>query len=209
MAHEYEPVSEPDADVIGLLAFSALAIMTRLAKDGDQAPSIEAHITHARMSARAFGLFEQLEVWSAHRGVDLEAAAGQYSGLYDDLDARTRPSTWSERSVKTFVTVGISGDMLLRISQLHGLFQDREEMWPFEQEQWVREHLAPQIEEDPQLAARLSLWSRRVAGEVLGLVRATLFTHPDLSGSPEASDEIAAYITKRHGERLAGIHLKA
>ena len=52
-------------------------------------------------------------------GVDLEAAAGQYSGLYDDLDARTRPSTWSERSVKTFVTVGIIGDMLLRISQIH------------------------------------------------------------------------------------------
>lgn len=209
MAHEYAPVDAADVEVIGLLAYSALAAMTRLAKDGDQAPDIEAHIEHARMSARAFEIFEQLEVWSAHRGLDLLAAAGEYSGLYDDLDTRTRPTTWSERSVKTYVTVGVIGDLLLEVAQRHELFDADSAPWDLTQGDWERTHLAPRIAADPQLAARLSLWARRVAGEVLGLVRATLFTHPALAQDPDTVDAIVAYVTKRHGERMAQINLKA
>lgn len=209
MAHEYPPVDDAGIEVVGLLAYSALAAMTRLAKDGDQAPTIEAHIEHARMSARAFEMFEQLEVWAGHRGLDLRAAAGEYSGLYDDLDARTRPTTWSERSVKTYVTLGVFGDLLLEVSRRHGLFDADDGAWDLNQGDWERDHLAPLIAKDPQLAARLSLWARRVAGEVLGLVRSTLFTHPALAKDPDAADEIAALVTKRHGERMAQIGLKA
>lgn len=209
MAHEYAPVSSTDAEVVGLLAYSALAAMTRLAKDGDQAPTIEAHVEHARMSARAFEIFEQLEKWSDHRDHDLNACAGEYSGLYDDLDTRTRPTTWFERSVKTYVTVGIIGDMLLEVSQRHELFDADAAPWDLEQGAWERRHIAPVTAEDPQLAARLSLWARRVAGEVLGLVRATLFTHPALAEDPDTVDAIVAYVTKRHGERMAQINLKA
>ncbi|WP_022868728.1 ferritin-like fold-containing protein [Schaalia vaccimaxillae] len=208
MADEYEPVSGADADVVGLLAFSALAVMTRLAKDGDQSPTIAAHIEHARMSKRAFEIFEELEVWSAHRGVDLPAVASEYSGLYDDLDARTRPTTWAERSTKTYVTVGIIGDMLAEISRRHELFGVADGLWDLGQGEWVRTHLGPRILADQQLAARLSLWARRVAGEVIGLVRATLFTHPDLAMTPEAMDEIAEFVTTRHGERMKELHLK-
>lgn len=208
MDHQYPPVDDADVEVVGLLAYSALAAMTRLAKDGDQAPTIEAHIEHARMSARAFEIFEQLEVWAEHRGIDLVAAAGEFSGLYEDLDARTRPSTWFERSVKTYVTVGIIGDLLLEVSQRHDLFDSESAPWDLTQGDWERVHIAPLTAEDPQLAARLSLWARRVAGEVLGLVRATLFTHPELAKDPDTADAIAAYVTKRHGERMALINLK-
>lgn len=209
MATEYAPVDADDAEVIGLLAYSALAAMTRLAKDGDQAPTIEAHIEHARMSARSFEIFEQLEIWAEHRGLDLTAAAGAYSGLYDDLDTRTRPTTWFERSVKTYVTVGIIGDLLLEVAQRHELFDEESAPWDLTQGEWERTHFAPLTAEDPQLAARLSLWARRVAGEVLGLVRSTLFTHPALAKDPDTVDAIVAYVTKRHGERMTQINLKA
>ncbi len=209
MDTSYAPVSSADIDVIGLLAYSALAAMTRLAKDGDQAPDIEAHVAHARMSARAFTIFEQLNVWATHRGVDLLAAAGQYSGLYDDLDARTRPTTWCERTVKTYVTVGIMGDLLCEVATRHELFDAAVTDWDLTQGEWERQHLAPLIAADPQLAARLSLWARRVAGEVLGLARATLFTHPDLARDPDTADEIADFVTKRHGQRMAQLNLKA
>lgn len=209
MDHQYPPVDDAACEVVGLLAYSALAAMTRLAKDGDQAPTIEAHIEHARMSAHAFALFEQLEVWASHRKVELVKAAGEFSGLYDDLDARTRPTTWFERSVKTYVTVGIVGDFLLEVCQRHDLFDGESASWDLTQGKWEREHIAPLTATDPQLAARLSLWARRVAGEVLGLVRATLFTHPELAQDPDTSDAIAAYVTRRHGERMALINLKA
>ena len=170
MAHEFDSVPADDAEVLGILAYSSLAFMTRLAKDGEQAPTFEAHVEHARMAARCFKLYQQLEVWSGHRGFDLLAAADSFSGAYDDLDARTRPTTFAERSVKTFITRGMLGDMLIRVAQVHG---------------------------------------RRVAGEALGLVRATLFTYPSLAVSPESVDEITEYVIKRHGERMKDIHLKA
>ena len=56
MAHDYVPVPAEDADVVGILAYSSLAFMTRLAKDGEQAPSFEAHVEHARMSAQCDAL---------------------------------------------------------------------------------------------------------------------------------------------------------
>jgi len=164
MAHEFDSVPADDAEVLGILAYSSLAFMTRLAKDGEQAPTFEAHVEHARMAARCFKLYQQLEVWSEHRGFDLLAAGDAFSGAYDDLDARTRPTTFAERAVKTFITRGMLGDMLIRVAQVHGLFEGIEDVWPFEQGHWVRAHLGPQIEADEQLSARLSLWGRRVAG---------------------------------------------
>ena len=49
MAHEFDSVPADDAEVLGILAYSSLAFMTRLAKDGEQAPTFEAHVEHARM----------------------------------------------------------------------------------------------------------------------------------------------------------------
>lgn len=209
MHSTHEPVDDQTSETVGLIAYSTLAAMTRLAKDGDQAPSIGAHIEHARMSARAFAIFGQLETWADHRGLDLAHAAGEFTGLYDDLDARTRPSTWWERSVKTYVSIGIFGDMLRQIADRHELFTDEAGPWDLDQGEWERRHLAPTTRKDPQLAARLSLWARRVAGEALGLVRSTLFTHPDLAQDPDTVDAIVAWVTRRHKERMTGIHLKA
>ena len=110
MAHEYVSVPAADTDVIGILAYSSLAFMTRLAKDGEQAPTFEAHVEHARMAAQCFALYQQLEVWSEHRDFDLMEAAGAFTSAYDDLDARTRPTTFAERSVKTFITRGMLGE---------------------------------------------------------------------------------------------------
>lgn len=208
MDTQHHPVTDKDAEVVGLLAFSALAVMTRLAKDGDQAPNIEAHVAHARMSAQAFSSFERLEAWAQRRDFNLLEAAGAFSGLYDDLDARTRPTTWVERLIKTYVTVGIISDLLQRICQERDLFDSESAPWDLQQGAWVREHLTAEIEADEQLSARLSLWARRVAGEVFGLARATLFTHPLLVDTPEVADDIATWLATRHGERMASIHLK-
>ena len=116
MERTYEPVPDRDADVVGLIAYSILAAMTRLAKDSDQAPTFEAKVEHARMATRVFDTYTQVETWCQHRGVDLADKAQAFDGLYDDLDARTRPTTWYERTVKTYVTLGILGGLLREIA---------------------------------------------------------------------------------------------
>ncbi len=203
------PLDESTRTLVGLLAFSALAAMTRLAKDGDQAPSPGFHIEHARMSADAFREFQHLENFAADNEFDLLEEVAQFAGLFDELDARTRPSNWWERSIKTYVSLGIFADALSEINQRHQLFDEESWSGDFGQGSWVRDHLTELTENDPQLASRLSLWSRRVAGETFGLLRATLFTYPELALDPDTVDAVVASATKSHTERMAAVNLQA
>lgn len=202
-------VDQATHELVGLLAFSTLAAMTRLAKDGDQAPNPAYHIEHARMSAHAFREFQHLEIFAERNDFSLVTEAGQFAGLFDELDARTRPSNWWERSVKTYVVIGIFSDSLLELNERHQLFDDTDPVWDFGQGAWVREHLAPLTQTDPQLASRLSLWARRVAGESFGLLRATLFTYPELALDPDTVDAVVAETTKKHQQRMEALGLKA
>lgn len=202
-------LSVADESLLGLLSFSVLAAMTRLAKDGDQAPNTEYHIEHARMSARAFREFRHLEGFAEKNGVQLADLAAEYAGLFDELDVRTRPSNWWERSVKTYVIIGIFADALAQLNQRHQLFATDDWLGDFGQGAWVRDHLPQLTAENPQLAARLSLWARRVAGEAVSLLRATLFTYADLAIDPETSDAVVAEAVDKHRVRLERVNLKA
>lgn len=207
MEKVYEPVDAGTRNVVGLIAYATLAAMTRLAKDGDGAPTISAHIEHAHMSARAYVVFSQLELWAQHRSVDLQGVAGQYKGIFDDLDARTRPDTWWERSVKTYVTIGILADFLQEVATRRELFPGAID-WDLGQNEWERDALAPLTAEDGQLQARLSLWARRVAGEVFGVILLLLDEHPDLLLQPLDKPGIIEMLSARHCERMAQLHLQ-
>ena len=81
-------------------------------------------------------------------------------------------------------------------------------VWDLGQGAWVVKNLGPLTDQDDQLAARLSLWARRVAGETFGLARATLFTYPELAVDPETADAIIESATRRYRERLQEVNLK-
>ena len=203
------PATDGERDAVGLFAYSALAAMTRLAKDGDQAPDTQAHVDMATMSDRGFRRYQDLDEWARRRGFSLVDAAAQYSGLFDELDARTRPSSWWERSIKSYVVLGMFADVLRELSERHQILEGSPENWDLGHGAWVRDTLAPLTETDSQLAARLSLWARRVAGEAFGLLRATLFTYPGLAMDPDTVDAVVAYATERHKERLEAVNLTA
>ncbi len=203
-----EPTLEESAAVIGLFAFSALAAMTRLAKDGDQAPTTQFHVDLAQLADQGFQRFGDFDSYATENGFSVVDAAGQYAGLFDELDQRTRPSSWWERTIKTYVVMGVFADVLNEVSSRHQIFDNTFSVWDLGHGAWVREHLAPLTAEDSQLADRLSLWARRVAGETFGLARATLFSYPELAGDPETADAIMSFATKRHNERLEAVNLK-
>ena len=194
--------------VIGLFACCSLAAMTRLAKDGDQAPTTQAHVDLATLAAAGYDRFTDFGGYAAANGFSIVDAAGQFAGLFDELDQRTRPSNWWERCVKSYVVFSVFGDVLEELSKLHGLFKGAFSVWDLGQGEWVRKNLTPLTQADSQLAARLSLWARRVGGEALGLARATLFTYPELSVDAETADAIMERATRRYGERMKEINLK-
>ena len=67
--------------VVGLFAYCALAAMTRLAKDGDQAPNTQAHVDLARLADSGYRRFCDLDSYATERGFSIVEAAGQYAGL--------------------------------------------------------------------------------------------------------------------------------
>ncbi len=196
------------APAVGLFAFCALAAMTRLSKDGDQAPNTQAHVELAGMADQAYQRFLDFDSYAEHNGYSIVDAAGAYAGMFDELDVRTRPSNWGERILKSYVVIGIFADVLREVASRQQVFSDRFSVWDLGQGAWVRDHLGPMTEADPQLAGRLSLWGRRVAGETFGLVRATLFTYPELAQDPDTVDAIVSYATGRHQERMEELNLR-
>ncbi|WP_040312746.1 ferritin-like fold-containing protein [Gleimia coleocanis] len=198
--------SEVLASVLGISAYSTLAAQTRLAKDADQAPLASEKIAMARMSGQAWERFTKIARRAEAAGVDLEAAITPFRGLLDDLDARTRPTTWWERLTKTYVGVGIFTDAMRALATAAGEVEFAADVNDFGHGQWTVERLAELTAADEQLQDRLSLWTRRVGGDVLALVRSFFFTHPEMLGDADA-DEIFAQISKAHDERLTALHL--
>lgn len=205
---EAQEITSGTRAVIGLFAYCALAGMTRLAKDGDQAPNTQAHVDLASLADAGYQRFCDFDSYATENGFSIVEAAGQYAGLFDELDQRTRPSSWWERCVKSYVIFSVFGDILEELSDRHQIFSNVFSVWDLGQGAWVRANLAPLTEVDPQLSARLSLWARRVAGETFGLAPATLFTYPELAIDSESADAIVEGATKRYRERLQEINLK-
>lgn len=202
-------VTNSEQETLGLLAYSSLAAMTRLAKDGDQAPNFDYQIDLMKLADQGYQRFVELGDLAESRGYSISEAAGQYSGMFDELDARTRPSSWWERVIKTYIVIGVFSDVLQELGSRHQIIDTDLIKWDLGQGKWVQDHLEQVTETDPQMVDRLSLWARRVAGEAFGLLRATLFTYPDLAVDPDTVDAVVQYATKRHSERMEAVGLRA
>lgn len=203
-------VSENDSKkyLLGLAAYATIAAQTRLAKDGDQAPKPQEHVDMANMSGAAWEGFKNVAALAAKNDIDIAEAIAPFEGILDEFDARLRPTTWWERVTKTFVAIGVFTDAMREISRAAGNAEFADAVNDFGHGDWVRERLEPAVAGDKQLEARLSLWTRRVGGEALSLVRAFLFNTPELVGDAD-TDAIMQIVSDAHKERLTAVHLHA
>ncbi|MDO5049594.1 MAG: ferritin-like fold-containing protein [Actinomycetaceae bacterium] len=193
--------------LLGLGAYAAIYAQARLAKDGDQAPRPWEHIDMARMSGTAWETFETIEKTAQKVGLDLVDAIQPYEGILDEIDARLRPTTWWERLTKTYVAMGIFTDAMKELALAVGEAEFAGGIDDFGHGEWARARLEPVVAEDEQLEARLSLWTRRVGGEALSLVRAFLFTNPEILGEDTDTDALMDRLSNAHKQRLSAIHL--
>ena len=189
--------------VIGIVAFSCTVACTRYAKDADKAPSMGPRVELLRMSA---------ERVARGAGVDAAAGAERFIGSLGDLDQRLRPLDWAERLIKTYLTFGLLLDFSmalvdaldepLRGSVLEVLGADRFGSM-------AAAALIDDVAADPQLAARLGLWGRRVVGEEIGTLQRMLSAYPELLGGGAGAAQLHEVLSQGATSRMRGLGLRA
>ncbi|MEE6273665.1 ferritin-like fold-containing protein [Georgenia wangjunii] len=202
--------------LLGLVTAGALASFARLADDAVSAPDVAGRLTLTRMAGESLAHLDELERAIEDRAGDPAAAAGPFLALLGDLDARTTPRDWWERLMRTYVAGGMVIDLQRAMSAgLDGPVRAlaRDALVENGHADYVVRTLAPVVEAEPQLAARLALWGRRVAGEALSLaqnvVRACPLPAGDADGAEAAVTALVSAMTGGHARRMGRLGLTA
>ena len=196
-------VGPHELSVVGVVAISRTAACTRYAKDADRAPRMTARVDLLRMSAWVVAL-------AATHGIDALGAAERFTDVLGDFDERLRPLDWAERLLKTYITFGLLIDFGMALSEsleeslrrglVHELSQDPISTYAIAELEEV-------IAADPQLAARLGLWGRRVIGEEIGTFQRLLGQFPELLGQM-AQEQLHSVLSQGAVSRMRGLGLR-
>ncbi len=234
-AEHASPTTLPPADhtdaveLLGLVAYTELASFGRLAGDAAHAPTLRQRQALSRLAAAMLDRQERVLVRVEELGGDPADCMSPFDGLFDDFDARTKPSTWWEGILKGYVGQGVADDFCLLAAQ--GLDErSRDVVVEALTHDTPSQRYAPVIAEvaaeDPVLASRLALWGRRLVGEALGVVGDVLSRRPALArlvaagaepvgadgGSgpaPATQSWVFARLTAEHSRRMDRLGLAA
>jgi tRNA-(MS[2]IO[6]A)-hydroxylase (MiaE)-like len=168
-------VSEPEyrqgaIDLLGILAYGALAAFDRLAADARLAPTLPDKVHVASMAALQIKHFESVRDRLAELDTDVMEAMKPFYVPFNEFYAHTKPNDWLEGLVLAYVGNGFAADFYREVAAfvdadtralVHQVLADEGHA------DFVVEKVRAAIETDPRLAGRLALWGRRLVGEAL------------------------------------------
>lgn len=202
-----------DGKILCLVGYYALNVQQRLAKDASLCPEVEQQLTLSEMSASAWGNFQKVWACAKAEKIDLPALMNTPQGLLVQMEQRLRPSDWQERLVKSFVSLGVMADFhRILIAHLHP--ETRANLdglhWTCGHNQWAEKELQKIITEDERAISRLSLWGRRVLGDVMSTLRQSTDRFPGLIGELDISiEQILDELNHSHRDRMRRSGLQA
>jgi tRNA-(MS[2]IO[6]A)-hydroxylase (MiaE)-like len=157
-------------DLLGLLAYGALAAFDRLAEDARQAPTLADKVRVASMAAVQISHFERVRERLAELDADVMVAMRPFHAAFNGYHEHTRPKDWLEGLVWTYVGNGFAADFYREVAAFVDsdtralVYQVLEDEG---QTEFVVEHVRAAIATDRKVAGRLALWGRRLVGEAL------------------------------------------
>ncbi|MBB6118827.1 ferritin-like fold-containing protein [Nocardiopsis algeriensis] len=217
-------------DLLGLLAYAELGSFFRLAADAGLAPSLRSQGRLAAIAATEQVHYQAIRDRLVELGADPEEAMAPFVEPLDAWHERTRPKTWLESLVKTYVGDGIAGDFYCKVAELadDGTRAVVESATAETgRAEFIAETVREAVEKDPALSGRLSLWARRLVGEALSQAQSVAVSRPELaallaSGTGDGAEEgtaalghlaevsrMFAALTARHSARLEAMGLTA
>jgi tRNA-(MS[2]IO[6]A)-hydroxylase (MiaE)-like len=157
-------------DLLGILAYGALAAFERLAEDARRAPTLADKVQVASMAAAQVGHFERVRDRLAVLEADVMEAMRPFHAPFNAYHDQTRPKDWLEGLVWTYVGNGFAADFYREVAAfvdadtralVHEVLDDQG------QADFVVENVRTAIAADRKVAGRLALWGRRLVGEAL------------------------------------------
>ena len=168
-------VSEPAyrdgaIDLLGILAYGALAAFDQLAEDARQAPTVADKVYVASLAALQIAHFEAVRARLAELDADVMAAMEPFHTPFNEFHAHTKPKDWLEGLVLAYVGNGFAADFYREVAAfvdadtralVHQVLADEGHA------DFVVEKVRAAIAADRRVAGRLALWGRRLVGEAL------------------------------------------
>lgn len=157
-------------DLLGTLAYGELAAFHRLAEDAVGAPTLADQVMTASMAATQFNHFDLVRDHLWGMDVDVMEAMTPFHQAFDSYHTQTRPRSWLEGLVTTYVGDGLANDFYREVAAyvdpatrdlVHRVLADARE------NDYVVGRVRQAISDDPAVAGRLALWGRRLVGEAL------------------------------------------
>ena len=157
-------------DLLGILAYGALAAFERLAEDARRAPTLADKVQVASMAAAQVAHFERVRERLGELDADVMAAMQPFHAPFNAYHEYTRPKDWLEGLVWTYVGNGFAADFYREVAAfvdadtralVHEVLDDPG------QAEFVIENVRAAIAADRKIAGRLALWGRRLVGEAL------------------------------------------
>lgn len=201
------PSAQAVGDFIGLLGYSALGSFALLSQDAAYAPELRERLVLSRMAARELGEIDVIENLVAEHGSDLDAVMASFRDIMNDFLVRAQPRDWWERLIRSYVGHNLLQDLVEDLSRgLPASVADSVApcLARSGHDDYVVGLLQPVLDAEPQLAARLALWGRRVVGEALTLVARLFADHPDLAELLPADGEARGRVASLTGRLQAG-----
>ena len=148
-------------DLLGILAYGALAAFERLAEDARRAPTLADKVHVASMAAVQVAHFERVRERLGELGIEVMVAMQPFHAPFNAYHDHTRPKDWLEGLVWTYVGNGFAADFYREVAAfvdadtralVHEVLDDQG------QDEFVVENVRAAIAADRKVAGRFALW---------------------------------------------------
>jgi hypothetical protein len=114
-------VSEPEyrqgaIDLLGVLAYGALAAFDRLAEDARRAPSLADKVYVTSLAALQMAHFDSVRVRLTELDADVMVAMKPFHAPFNEFHAHTKPKDWLEGLVLAYVGTGFAADFYREVA---------------------------------------------------------------------------------------------
>lgn len=211
-------------ELLGLLSLGEITACERLADDAKLAPDLRTKSELFAMAASEWSHFEQLRDRLTELDEDPFEVMENFTATFERFHAKTQPSSWLEGLIKAYVGDGLAADFYREIAAF--LDADTRElvlatMSQTGNSEFVIDRVRKAIDEDPKVAGRLALWSRRLMGEALSQAQTVVAERDALTAvvvgavdHPGGFDlamigRMFTRITEAHADRMGRLGLSA